>query len=97
MADTPYGDRSPEELILRDILAADRTSLANERTFLAYIRTALTLVIGGISFLQFFPQGIVHVVGWLFIPAGVAAFVVGLLRYLRTRRLLKGMRTHDRR
>ena len=32
-----------EELILRDHLALDRTRLANERTLLAYLRTALML------------------------------------------------------
>ena len=35
------------QLILRDHLAADRTVLANERTFLAYIRTTLTLFVAG--------------------------------------------------
>ncbi|HDK81416.1 MAG TPA: DUF202 domain-containing protein [Nitrospirae bacterium] len=34
-----------KDLFLRDHLAAQRTMLANERTYLAYIRTALTLFI----------------------------------------------------
>ena len=82
MADAPYGDRSPEELILRDILAADRTSLANERTFLAYIRTALTLVIGSIA-IALSPLLIVFlfvsIFGWLLALLLLVAYVLAVL------------------
>jgi len=49
------GDRdftNTDELILRDHLALVRTRLANERTLLSYIRSALYLLIGGIALLQ---------------------------------------------
>ncbi|HQZ43477.1 MAG TPA: DUF202 domain-containing protein, partial [Flavobacteriales bacterium] len=45
------GDRdftNNEDLILRDHLALVRTRLANERTLLSYIRSALYLLLGGI-------------------------------------------------
>jgi uncharacterized membrane protein YidH (DUF202 family) len=35
MTEQPYARFEREELIVRDYLAADRTALANERTFLA--------------------------------------------------------------
>jgi len=38
-----YEGVKPDQLILRDHLALDRTELANERTLLAYIRTSLAL------------------------------------------------------
>lgn len=37
MEEEPYSRFDQEELIIRDYLAADRTVLANERTFLAYV------------------------------------------------------------
>jgi putative membrane protein len=44
------------ELILADHLALDRTRLANERTLLAYIRTAFMLVVAGVTALKLFVE-----------------------------------------
>ena len=81
MVENPYERFQREELILRDELAIDRTILANERTVLAYFRSALTLVIVGITFLQFFEKGILPYVGIVFIPCGLAVGVFGFMRY----------------
>jgi putative membrane protein len=72
-------------MILRDHLAIDRTILANERTFLAYVRTALALIVAGVSFVKLFDAIPIQVLGWFFIPAGVATLVVGVRRYQRMR------------
>lgn len=48
----PYSRVTPEEMILRDRLAVDRTDLANERTLLAYIRTFLALLVTGVTALH---------------------------------------------
>lgn len=83
-------DRS--KMILRDYLATDRTVLANQSTFLAYIRTALTLFVAGITFIKFFNSLPVHIIGWIFWPTGVFTFIVGLIRYNHLRvslRLIK--------
>lgn len=48
-----------------------RFSLANERTLLAWLRTALAMVAGGIAVAQFVPE--------LGIPGGSVAVSVGLL------------------
>ena len=45
-------DKAEEGLILRDILALERTRLANERTLLTYGRTSLYLVLGGVALLK---------------------------------------------
>jgi len=84
-------DRS--EMILRDYLAIDRTILANQNTFLAYIRTALTLFVAGITFIRFFDQVVVEIVGWVFIPVGLATFVIGLIRYNKKRVVLDRIMT----
>lgn len=87
--DHPYAAH-PHQLILRDVLAIDRTRLANERTLLAWLRTALMLLISGVTLIKLF-EGVVamEVLGALLIPAGLLAAALGLRRYLRTRALIK--------
>lgn len=87
--DAPYAGVDRSKLILRDLLAADRTHLANQTTFLAYIRTALTLFVAGVTFIHFFDSYVVEVIGWAFMPLGVATFFVGLFRYNRFRLMLR--------
>lgn len=68
-----------------------RTHLANERTFLAWFRTGLTLVALGVAAAQFL-DGLTSpetaVVPWfstLVIGIGIGLVAVGLWRYLRGR------------
>jgi len=75
-----------EELILRDHLAIARTVLANERTFLACIRTTLALFAAGASFIQFFRLQWLEVVGYLLIVSGLVLLAVGTRRFLSFRR-----------
>ena len=87
-----YGRFNVSEMILRDHLAADRTLLANQTTFLAYIRTALTFFVAGITFIRFFDVSAIEIVGWAFIPASVLTFWLGLFRYRRLRTDLEKLR-----
>jgi putative membrane protein len=73
----PAGD----QVIAHDRDGIIRTTLANQRTFLAYIRTALTLFVAGVTFVRFFDTLVVVIIGWVFIPLGLATFSVGLWRY----------------
>jgi len=73
-------------LPLTDQLAAARTILANERTFLSYQRTALTLAVSGISFIHFFDSIIIAIIGWVFIPAALITMTLGITRYRSMRR-----------
>ncbi|OGV31734.1 MAG: hypothetical protein A2020_05435 [Lentisphaerae bacterium GWF2_45_14] len=81
MAENPYDRFLRKELILRDELAVDRTILANERTLMAYLRSALTLFIAGITFLHFFEFGELFWIGIAAIPSGLIVAVFGVLRY----------------
>lgn len=72
-----------EEMILRDYLAVDRTILANEASFMSYIRTALTLIAAGVTLIKFFDNPIMSVLGWIFITVGGWLAVYGLNRYRR--------------
>ncbi|MCB0324494.1 MAG: DUF202 domain-containing protein [Bdellovibrionales bacterium] len=75
-----------EDFTLRDYLAIDRTVLANERTFLAYINSALAMVLTGISFIKFFSSFALTVFGGLCIGTAAAIAIVGAVTYVEGRR-----------
>ena len=81
-------DQEPRQKWSVDRLAAERTYLADERTLLAYIRTALALFVTGASFLEFFDWWVMQTLGWIFMPAGIFLFAVGLWRFRQIRRQL---------
>ena len=78
---SPYQTFVVEEMILRDHLAVDRTSLANERTLLSYMRTALACIIGGASGLHFLSGLATDVFGGAFIGIGMGTAIYGSYRY----------------
>jgi putative membrane protein len=89
-----YSEYDVSRMILRDHLAADRTILSNQNTFLAYVRTALTLFVAGVTFVRFFELTLIEIVGWVFMPLGVITFLVGLYRYNKLRRILRRLHRH---
>lgn len=79
-AESPYKRFSSDRLILRDLLAIDRTVLANERTLLAYVRTSLALIITGAGYMRFFESAISDAIGCGLIILGFIAMIIGALR-----------------
>lgn len=77
-----------EELITRDYLAIDRTIMSNERTLLAYVQLSLTLLVSGVSFLEFFEFQLAHLLSYIFMPTGVAALIIGFTRYYFVKKTL---------
>lgn len=77
----PYANFTKEEIILRDLLAADRTELANETTFLAYVRTSFALLLAGVSLWQFFKSNLGLVAGAFFLVSSALLLLVGYRRY----------------
>ena len=77
----PYERFKKNALILRDELAIDRTILANERTFLSYIRLAITLIIAGVSIVHFAMEKWFETIGFLCVPIGILAGILGWHRY----------------
>ena len=55
-----------------------RTHLANERTFLAWFRTGITLIALGLAAAQFLGAGLLAILG---VVAGAVMVIVGLVRY----------------
>jgi len=69
---------------LRNRLALDRTALANERTFLAYWRTALGAFIAGLMLLKLDwgeDRPLTHALGAVFMVLAPLTAAVGIWRY----------------
>ena len=80
-----------KRLPLADQLAAARSILANERTFLSYQRTSLTLFLSGVTFIKFFDVVYLRILGWIFLPSAVATFFLGVYRYVKMRDLIRNI------
>lgn len=73
-----------------EILALERTKLANERTLLSYIRSSLYLLIGGIGILQLKDFESIKWLGYVSLAVCVIFLTLGIFRYvLLSRRLYK--------
>ncbi len=70
-----------------EILAIGRTVLANERTFLAFFRTALGLAAAGGGMLHLLEHPVFEGIGVGFIVAAVVCLAVGAVRYWQRRGL----------
>ncbi|HMP04810.1 MAG TPA: DUF202 domain-containing protein [Lacipirellulaceae bacterium] len=79
----------PDDAALRDHLAVVRTRLANERTVLAYVRTAVMLIVAGATAIKLFGDAPLAVYsGWTFVAAGLATAGLGARRFAAVRRAL---------
>jgi putative membrane protein len=76
-------------LPLTDHLAAARTILANERTFLSYQRTALAQFAAGVSLIEFFDGPFLVTLGVALLPVAAVTAVLGVARYRRMRALIR--------
>ena len=81
-------DPIPEQT---DAESRTRTHLANERTFLAWFRTGITLIALGLAAAQFLTYGesggilLVEVLATILVVSGIAVALVGAWRYLSGR------------
>jgi len=80
-------ERQSAAATLRDRMALENNALANERTFLAYIRTALSFLAVGVGTLKFLDTNDAGylIMGWGLILAGLVTLPIGGWRYWRYR------------
>ncbi len=74
-------------------LAYERTHLANERTFAAWIRTGLSVAVVGIAINEFLPgaagpSALSLTLGACFVVVGIGLMAFGAWRFVRTQRQL---------
>ncbi|MGD9732897.1 MAG: DUF202 domain-containing protein [Desulfamplus sp.] len=78
---------------MRDELAIKRTHLANERTLLAYLRSGISLILAGATFIHFSQEIWYKIIGILCIPIGLIVISVGIVRYKNNSRHIESMCT----
>jgi putative membrane protein len=72
-----------------DLLAIDRTRLANERTFLAYFRTFIVFLGSGFAIVKMQVLQEVREVGYILIFVSPLLLLIGWLRYRYTKKRLR--------
>ena len=77
------------DLTLRDYLALDRTKLANERTYLGYMRTFISLLVAGVGFIRFIEIEAAKYVGILLCFISPLFFIVGTWKYYSMKKKIR--------
>jgi putative membrane protein len=83
----PYSKIDPDQMILRDHLAYDRTILANERTLLAYARTSIALYIAGGTLMKVLHRELpMQCLGLVLMVIGTLIMAGGVKRYIAVKK-----------
>ena len=77
------------DMTLRDFLALDRTKLANERTYLGYMRTFISLLAAGVGFIRFIEIEMVKYVGIALCLISPLFLIVGTWKYYSMKNEIK--------
>jgi putative membrane protein len=72
-----------------DLLAIDRTRLANERTFLAYFRTFIVFLSSGFAILKMDALSEIPEVGYFLVILSPVLLAIGLIRFLYVKKHIK--------
>ena len=78
-----------QELIIRDYLARQRTTLANDRTLLSFIRTSLYFLVSGTALFEVKNLAHIRDLGYLAFGLSIAFLAIGFISYFRVRKKLK--------
>ena len=80
-----------QDLVLPEELTIEMTSLANERSLLAYIRTFVVFLSSGIAILkiEFFQN--LRFLAYFFITLSVVWLVIGIMRFLKINKVIKNV------
>ncbi|MCH7396866.1 DUF202 domain-containing protein [Belliella sp. DSM 107340] len=78
-----------DQMIVRDYLARQRTTLANDRTLLSYIRTSLYFLVSGTALMEVKVLSHVSDLGYLAFALSVMLVVIGFINYFKVKSRLK--------
>ena len=83
-----------KDLILRERLAIQRTIMANQSTFLSFLRTSMYFAVAGVSLDQLvkLPGG--HIIEYIFLVISAVVLVVGVINYVIQKRKMTESERH---
>lgn len=87
-----------EKIILRDHLAMERTKLANERTLLSYLRSALYLFLGGgaLAGIEHPEFGNLKPIGYISLGVSLLFIIIGIYRFIVLKNHLKDFKSNPK-
>lgn len=85
---------SNKDLILREKLALQRTVLANQSTFLAFLRTAMYFLLAGLSLQNLLKVANSFWIGFFLFLISFLILVVGILNYFKHKKSIKDNHKH---
>lgn len=83
-----------KDLILRERLALQRTILANQSTFLSFLRTAMYFLVAGLSIRQFIELESGKIIELLMFVISAVIFLTGVLNYFFQKRKIAESEVH---
>ena len=86
--------RINKDLILREKLAIERTEMANDRTFLSFVRTSLYFAIAGITVNSLLNLSYGWFIEILFLVLSVVILSVGIVKFYSQKKRLKENKKH---
>lgn len=71
------------------ILALLRTEMANNRTFMSYIRTSIIIFATGLGLLKYLKAGVIYeIIGGSLMPIAALVFILGLREFYKTKKII---------
>ncbi|PPL04693.1 DUF202 domain-containing protein [Parapedobacter indicus] len=83
-----------KDLILRERLAIQRTIMANQSTFLSFLRTSMYFAVAGVSLDQLLKLPGGHIFEYIFLVISAAVLVVGVVNYFIQKRRITESTKH---
>lgn len=77
-----------KDLILRERLALQRTILANQSTFLAFLRTSMYFFIAGLSLESLLKIENSFMIEWFLFISSVVIFCIGIFNYFKHKKMI---------
>ena len=83
-----------KDLILRERLALQRTVLANQTTFLAFLRTSMYFFIAGLSLESLLKVDYHYSIEMFFFVSSFLLFCIGVFNYFRHKKMIHDNKRH---
>lgn len=78
-----------DQMIVRDYLARQRTTLANDRTLLSYIRTSLYFLVSGTALMEVNVLNHIRNLGYVGFALSIGLIFLGFFNYFKVKKKLK--------
>ena len=83
-----------KDLILRERLALQRTILANQSTFLAFLRTSMYFFVAGLSLESLLKIENSFIIEWFLFISSFVIFCIGIFNYFKHKKMISDNEKH---